>query len=304
MRGVAQELLLIIMIVLGLALLGLAFSFHGHIAGQERMIQEETLTLQTALKLANAYLDSSLTFATYQACYDVLKEMPENEEELKEKLKQRIEENLNVYTSEDYVFLGGYRVSLPEYKIEKIEIQPDLISLEAKPASEALSITAEYSIPGLVSKVVTLERSGDLKQEVEIECLKVYREAKEKAGEEAQKWAAGLQELKNKLAGLKHIHGKYQLETQEPNKACLRVFEIEKVKAGIEEGWQIEADVLSASVMPVDGLYEVDCQYDIVIKAKKTVTIQGQETYPVFNGEKLAFEPLTVLYSQEVGEKV
>ncbi|MEM5798943.1 MAG: hypothetical protein QXP39_02770 [Candidatus Aenigmatarchaeota archaeon] len=324
MRGVAQEILLIVLVVMGIIMFLLAFQAEKFVRTEERMLQEDTYTLLNSLKAAKAYIETSLIFSTYQACYDVLKTMPSSETSFVESIKNRIKENLAVYTSEDYVFMEGYQVKLPQYEISITDVNENNIKVVAVPL-ENISVSKSYSLTGLVSKDIKLEKDGLVVKTIEMPCLSIFNFAKANAAnfeqDERTRFESKISTLPKRLPkdSKKYPKAVFEgIDMKNLNDVCKKVLEIEgysldeyekDLVKSIEEkegNIVIKKGIKNVKIMPlITGIYpvsengwiRVECNFEYKIDAVGEVVIESQDRYPVFNGTEIAFSPLIANYT-------
>ncbi|UCD07654.1 MAG: hypothetical protein JSW41_01650, partial [Candidatus Aenigmatarchaeota archaeon] len=132
-------------------------------------------SMNNALDLARLYMDVSLDYSAYQACYETLKDLDPSisEDEFKQKLESSIKEKLNVYTRSDYRFLIDYKVSIFEYDSVTIE---GLNPLKVKATGKDMFIRVEDSIRKID---LTMEKDPTLDKTVPIDCYGMYQKGKE-----------------------------------------------------------------------------------------------------------------------------
>jgi|GEM_PF-3003550 len=232
--------------------------------------------------------------------------------EFRSGLAETILSNVNTYASMDYSFFDSYEVRVPSYQgSEFVELMPDRLTVKAtsgsplqickpdsckldKPETESgadsLPEADDYRQQPNMRELVVLQKDSGLQEAIQTPCYGLYRQGVEESGRLTAKMN---EEIAGEMASL-------QSGIQKPDaNACNLV-------TG-EAASRIE-DILEA-----DGVEVIDVtltfaqiEYDNANKlcslkggsatAKAKVTIDGpaDQTFPVWNGQELAFEPLTL----------
>ena len=220
--GISVGILILVLGVVGLfevyyvAMVGIS----GVRLGVKRY-QEDIYALKNSVDAAYNYLDTSMDYSIYQACFDTLKNggwgknAPDDKkmeisekiyyhladaDELKESLEKSILTNINTYATGPYTFKGIYTVSTPGYSsvnIESAEIIDPVVEASAvedisitrsvykqKPGDSYMQLKDETKEDFLLTKI-EVTKKANLENRIVYGCTSVYRRAvKEKAAVE------------------------------------------------------------------------------------------------------------------------
>jgi len=166
------------------------------------IIKRDIYAMDNALEAAKIYLDTGLRFSVYQAMHDLGKKggwmtIPEErktvigekeyaiwyfsgidlspkEEEAMQGLRDSAKETFNKYTSKDYVFLEGFKVTLPSFN--DVNIQNTEIGITANTPETDKFIYIERKIN---KDVVKLDKKIELSENFDINYLALFAKAKE-----------------------------------------------------------------------------------------------------------------------------
>ena len=114
--------LLLISMLMGLFFIFFDFTpFWGEGGAYHVVLHTHLYGSGNALDAAELYLETALDYSVYQAVYDALGgidsgDLPDNED-IKESIRTRIEDNLEKYTREGYIFTNDYTVWFPTYTV-------------------------------------------------------------------------------------------------------------------------------------------------------------------------------------------
>lgn len=172
---------------------GLSFNlFGGEGSLQKTRLQYSIYTIEHSFDAAGLYMDTSLNYAVYQACYDNLKRAglseitPETGEsglaylpslasdEFYSNLKSTTETYFNRYISKNYIFLSEHSVSLPSSVVIMTPQTDSGFTVDAVPSgmmtTSSLTKTGEY---------ITLSASADISGNYDMPCYPIYKKAVE-----------------------------------------------------------------------------------------------------------------------------
>lgn len=249
-------------------------------------------SMNNALDLARLYMDVSLDYSAYQACYETLKELDPSisEDEFKQKLESSIKEKLNVYTRSDYRFLIDYKVNIFEYDSVTIE---GLNPLKVKATGKDMFIRVEDSIRKID---LTMEKNSSLDKTIPIDCYGMYQKGKEVNTE-----------IKNTLESSIKAKIDSWPDTADtlPNRDSLKA-EIETIPElafeKTEGDYSIKSEFTEASVefegyeKSGDEPYE-NIKYRVTVKLKVTVKDnRDEQVFPIYDGEEIVFSPLSAVF--------
>ncbi|MBL7206258.1 MAG: hypothetical protein ISS36_01525 [Candidatus Aenigmarchaeota archaeon] len=290
--------------LLVLALMSLKFSSVKRIT-EDVTLEEDKYTMVYAMNAANLYAKTSLNYAVYQACYDTLRNSEVgSEEQFESALGNAVKNNLNTYLS-DYRFLEAYVVKFPSQDM-KIKIEPDKIELNL---DGNLVMEKTRVVEKVMKEEIKLEGGASLEVVVEIPCLDTYQiGVREEDGVAKDlkielinaKLAAGLEDTFSADVG-SDIDCDAVFEsafgTKKHAKDTLRAeleSRIEKLSTGTIA---LELKDLSLIIKNAGGHTSDDetiCDFNYEIKADilMTVDVSDEKTYPVWNGNAIAFERL------------
>jgi len=276
-------------------------------------LQSDIYTMGHALDAAKLYMDTSLNYAVYQACYDNLQRAglseitPEtgqsglaylpilNFAEFYNNMATTAETYINRYSDESYAFLSEYRVSLPSSTvIVTKEDEEDKFIVTSLPKSMMETYTQAGS-----GESVTLRASADLSKTYEMPCYPIYRKAAETNDE-----VLGF--LQNTLSSAAEDIGERITNSETScNSAGIcgdltnRLGEIIAGAAGTapqDDEYLIETEMTDYNV--IIDLVDSGKIKQFSISMTQVVRIQEKEPtyYPVWNGTDISFESMELVY--------
>ncbi len=324
-KGQARGLILVILGIVGMyaVLFYLNVAFSGIRVGV-REFQEDIFTVHNALRPAKFYCKTALHYSVYQACYDNLKrggfETVPDENRLEvggkiyplwyngtdispsrarfiEDMENGIENKLGLYTNgKTYSFLGSYSVELPAYEvaIDKGEITEDYIFLNATSNGNlTIEKTTEYT-------EIKLMLSPAINEKINTSCLGLFEKAKGMAGD----ISSMIQEkLKDKVDEL--------IQSGSPSVACNQESILNSAMDAINSSIKSSASGYTIEVINITLNLELEtpqskvgsvfpCTFESKGESAVTATVTVQDDpgkiYPVYNGNEVAFEPLSAVF--------
>ncbi len=263
-------------------------------------IQLYLYSMNHALDAARLYMDVSLDYSVYQACYETLKNIDSSisENEFKQNLESSIKEKLNVYTEPNYRFLTDYEVYMAEYDGVNIE---SMSPLKVKVTGKNMFIKKEDRLRGID---LTMERDSSLDKTVPIDCYGMYQKGKEEHAD-----------IKNTLESSIKAKIDEWPDTTEGQSDPDKLPDLNSLKAEVEaisdlafekidaDGYSIKSEFTEASVefegyeKSGDEPYK-NIKYKVTVKLKVTVkdTRKDEQVFPIYDGEEIIFSPLSAVF--------
>jgi len=195
MKGNALMIAVIMIGIMVALFIGYGLSlnlFGGEGSLQKTQLQYSIYTIEHSFDAAKLYMDTSLNYAVYQACYDNLKRAGLSEitsetgesgvaylpsltsEEFYSNLKSTTETYFSRYINKNYIFLSEHGVSLPSSVITMTPQTDFMFTVNAIPSgmmtTSSLTKTGEY---------ITLSASADISETYDISCYSIYKKATE-----------------------------------------------------------------------------------------------------------------------------
>lgn len=163
MKAAAEELLLIVLMVVGTAIIASSLTLPT-ITGEQRIYTVEVYSIDNALGASELYAQTAFRYSMYQGCIDSFSGGLLSQEEWMDTLNSEVSEYLKVYTRENYVF-GKYSIAFSGFDVEIENVGDDLsFRTDGQSAISRMDVTA--------SRTIELEI-------VDPTCLRLYRRALE-----------------------------------------------------------------------------------------------------------------------------
>ncbi len=314
MKGMANELLLSILIIIGIAVIGSYISLP-QMGGYRLNLtySQDIYTMDNALDAANAYSRTALRYSMYQSCYDALGGgigiLPL--EDFNASIAGPAEFiHMKAYTEKRYTFLGSYEVKLPEYELEITSFSPAGINVSAK--------GGKMSIASILPELVATLRAGSsFTEEVPTDCFGLYLEGNKSSWDTKKAmWGAVKRELdkwpKGKLEAKRVSGTTYQA-------ICDAVFSASnKDRKTMEEAGNIIKEAIKRAPIPGnarmlepearinwtfvsketndDGTVNAICSFLAEANASARITLNGTIEHPVYNGTDIIISNLTARF--------
>jgi hypothetical protein len=255
-------------------------------------IQLHLYSMDSALDAAKLYMDVSLDYSVYQACYEVLKTIDPgiSEDEFRQNLESGIKEKLNVYTKPNYRFLTDYEVYMAEYDDVNIE---SLNPLKVKATGKDMFIKKEDKLRGTY---LTMEKDSSLEKTLGMDCYGIYQKGKEIHTEIKNKLESSIKEKIDSWPDTSPTLPDLDPLKNEIETIPDLVFDREDGDYLIKSKF-IEARVEFAGYdKSGDNPYE-NIKYDVTVKLEVSVKDKRDEQiFPIYDGEEIIFSPLSMVF--------
>ncbi|MBU0530435.1 MAG: lytic transglycosylase domain-containing protein, partial [Nanoarchaeota archaeon] len=159
----------ILIIIVCATIIGASFSLNiPWITGRNHQViyYQTFYTMDNALDGAELYMEHAAKYSLYQACHEMLANPPQFESLFFWELQNNMKDNLNKYTSQDFVFLDSYRVDLPEYNVEFVTDPQPLVMVTSEIPISVDEKNTELN--------VTTHLERDPNQELDFICYNIY----------------------------------------------------------------------------------------------------------------------------------
>jgi hypothetical protein len=292
---------------------GLSFNlFDGEGSLQKTRLQYSIYTIEHSFDAAKLYVDTSLNYAVYQACYDNLKRAGLSEitpetgesglaylpsltsEEFYSNLKSTTETYFGRYISNNYIFLSEHGVSLPGSVITVTPQTDSRFTVNAIPSgmmtTSSLTKTGEY---------ITLRSSADISENYDMPCYPIYKKAAEINDDIIQSLQVIMDSAKQSI----------EEKISNSETACASLGRCSDLTDALGE---MISDPANSAPQDDEYLTETDMKdfyvnIDLVDSGKirqysvsmtQTIKIQEKEPsyYPVWNGTDISFENMELIY--------
>lgn len=259
---------------------------------EEAILHRDIYMMNNSILAARSYMDTALSYSAYQACYDVLNstEHYADENEFKTFFEASILDYINRYRSDKYYFMSNYPVTIPEYTLVVIEsMNPLKIRIESES-----NIYISLSSRGDERR---LESTNVFEKTIDIDCYGAYTKTGELDVDQESVIRNKITEVVN---GWPHATSDLPQPDQLPDLNSLEA-ELEPIIIDFVRSdpgmWSISVDSLEVgytySQNSVTGDYD-DIKYEVTLKLRLYDSeSEGDPVYPVFDGEKITFAPLT-----------
>lgn len=255
----------------------------------EAILHRDLYMMNNSLLAARSYMDTSLSYSVYQACYDTLKNLDTSagDDVFRSDLEDSIKSYLNRYRKDEYYFMSNYPVTIPEYTDLTIEtLDPLKVKVES-PSNMYISLEHEGSER-------RLETKNTMEKTITIDCYGIYKKGKEvhteinnvigdKIKEKIDSWPdtsdalPKLNELENQVKTIPEL----AFEKTEGDYSIKSEFSEAKVEF---EGYE------KSGSEPYKNI-----KYKVTVKLGVSVTRHDQ-VFPIYNGSKIVFSPLTMVF--------
>jgi hypothetical protein len=304
-------------LVIGLAVTsGVTFIILSEGALQKTSLQSNIYSMDHSLDAARLYMDTSMAYSLYQACYDNLKRgglseiTPETgesghaylqgleDQEFLDELAKTTKIYLNRYAEENYRFLNEYYVTIPTYSTVSISPEGDTtLTASALPATDEKMTTFSQPDSG---EVISLYGSAEVSGKFDTQCLILFQQGKQLNTDIVSNLQTAYSEAMDSINKHELIANCPDRETcSEELSASFRQAIGQNLDTTETEGdYEITTEYLDSSVTVTSVDSGVVVQYiaDIVQKVSIRQTDLEADYYPVWNGQELAFEKLELVY--------
>jgi hypothetical protein len=286
-------------------------------------IRSEMHTMSNALDAAKLYMETSLEYSVYQACYDNLKKggwdsipsgkayqgyalwdssfQPEGFE-FNTSLENSIASNLALYRgSKAYTFLSDYYVNLPEYKADDV-----LVSLE--PSDPGWMFVTAFGDSNLYiqktqesGEQIRLEKDSTLQNEDEyrIDCYGIYKTGTDiyALAKNAVSKAFDEMTLPKTLGQNENLDSKMKTyRTQFNNSVRQAIYGI----LGNQGGYEVSLDVISAELVCTQGDVTptgspITCKPEVYVQFE-IANMKDDQKFPVYDGSSVAMSPMMLIF--------
>ena len=282
---------------------------------QKASLQSDVYTMGHALDAAGLYMETSLRYSVYQACYDTLAGSLESaefsDEEFYDSMGVLTQTYLNRYAKSSYAFLTDYRVVLPTSTVSIAPGSGSQFTVTTVPGDMMTTTSIVKS-----GESVTLKASADLAEEFDMPCYPIYQAARElNPALESE-----LHEELNRILGLNNNEDPSDdllTAVNCPNEEtcnCPDELTCSDTLAGLlEENLDSEVTFhsngieypvgreLTSATVRINHIIDDTLDMDS-LEATQRITIQEANPtyYPVWNGEELVFENMKLVYTSTV----
>jgi hypothetical protein len=190
--GVLVAVFILLLLIILFSLMGLSW-FFGSSTEREANIQTDLYAMANTLEATRFYLEGSMDYSVYQACYDMLKrggyselpkwsedgevywydngdKKPPTKEKYKSDLETLIKNNFRKYTKDEYSYLMDYMVQLPEYQIY-VEEKDESFSVVTNDWDKRLRIEKTNEEE---NTKIELESSPYVERTYALPCIRMY----------------------------------------------------------------------------------------------------------------------------------
>jgi len=290
--------------------------FGGEGSVHKTNLQSDLYVMSHALDAARLYLDTSLDYSVYQACYENLKRgglnfidledgeggiayLPDlDSEEFFSELTETVDEYFNLYSAKSYSFIGDDNVVLPRFDIF-IEEQGSGLEVEAYPYSK-LQITRRSDS----GETATLRASWDRIKSYDIPCYTLFQKARELNTDVESDLEDALEEATQEVYDSKC----------ESNEECTELLNDEingdsRVSSDRTiDGYSVSSQLSAATAsitQRIEDKQTGEIIFSISVSITQEISITEAEPpddhfYPVWNGQELSFEPFSIIYINKV----
>jgi hypothetical protein len=254
--------------------------------------------MDNALLAAGSFMQTAMKYSVYQGCYEALKagdSLPETQGKFLDNLKGRIISALNSY-GQNFMFMEEYTVTLPFYSAG------DITQISGTASQLTLAVNADLEMlakaPPGTKDDITLRRNAMLGGTFDINCIGMYGKAKARNETACNALRQKLAEKIDGDSGL--VKGRPVGNVQECN-GMLEVVKRE-IESELESG-NADVDVTGVTLsLRLDRGQQNKCYFTKqgASSATATLTVKDDDPnrkYPVWNGTRLAFEPLAAVFS-------
>jgi len=294
-------------------------------------VRSEIHTMSNALDTAKLYMETSLEYSIYQACYDNLRnggwdsfpankyqgyavwdssDLHPNDQEFKLALEESIASNLALYRgTQAYTFLSDYHVNLPVY-------QADNVTVNLNPSDPQWMFVVAWGDQNLniqktqeSGEYIRLEKESTLQNEDEyrIDCYWIYRKGAEVYGTAAKAVKDALASVNppriimvNQGETLQDKVLPYQKKFNDTVRSALYAL------STTSADYNVDVYVYSADLKYVnDGLVtgaETPVRYIPEVYVKFEITnIKDNQQFPIYDGQKVVLSPMTLVFVGKFG---
>ncbi len=252
----------------------------------EAVLHRNIYMMENSLDAAKSYMDTSLSYSAYQACYDALRKMDnlEDEEDFRTSLEVLVGNYLNRYREGEYYFMSNYPVNIPRHLVIVESLNPLRLKAEAES-----KVYISKEIGGVESR---LEAVSAIEKTVPVDCYGMFlkgravgREMNSSIGDlvkaKVDSWPKSSQDLP----------GTDSLEAEIGAIPGL-AFERSEGNYDISSGFEEASVEITGYEQSGSGPYE-NIRYGVSVKIRVTVRdTRDDQVFPVYDGKKDAFTPL------------
>lgn len=263
----------------------------------EAVLHRDIYIMDLSLGAAKSYMDTALSYSVYQACHDILrKDVPEMESKFTTSLEGLTKDYLNRYGMDDYYFMTNYAVTIPEYTSVIID---DVDPIEIRAGSD-LDYFIDLEYEGSVRR---LEAGSEMQKSIPIYCYGLYEKGMKIKRDTGSRIGSV---IVDKTSSWQSTSSTKPDENE-------REEEIRNIN-GLTFDWQTEGDYSFKSEF--DGV-DVSITYtenkatgkfeniEYKLDLNLTITVRdnrNKQAFPIYDGEKITFSPLTMVFLLEVDE--
>ena len=284
-------------------------------------VRAQMHAMGNALDAAKLYMETSLAYSTYQACYGTLRkggwdsipsgkayqgyslwEPPEQHPtmlEFKASFESSIKENLGLYRgTKAYTFLSDYYVNLPSYASASAYVDEDTGKMSVRAGAESNLYIEKTQESG---EHVRLEKYGFLQGEYAIDCygiyakgLEVYALAKDSVARVFGETSAVLPKTLAQGESLDAKMSQYKSQFSSSARQALNAL------AGTQGDYEVSVDVKSAELICVQGDVTpsgspITCRSEVYAKFEVT-NMKDEQMFPVYDGYNVIMSPMTLVF--------
>lgn len=312
MKGAGAAIAVVVMLAMMTALFiafGPDITFFGEGSGsiKKTSTQSDVYTMGHALDAAGLYMETSLRYSVYQACYDTLDGSLESaelsDEEFYDSMEALTQTYMNRYAEPSYTFLSYAAVVLPTSTVTITPGTDSQFTTTSIP-SDMMSATRIVK-PG---EYITLKASADLAEEFDMPCLPIYQAARELNPSFESELKAELDRILN-LNNNEDSSDDLLTATNCPDEAECSDTLATLLEASLDSDttfhsggieYPVERELTSAAVR-INHIIGETLDLDS-LEATQRITIQETEPtyYPVWDGEELVFDNMKLTYTSTV----
>jgi len=328
----SNVLVFFVIFFIGVYVLSVIFNAQAYAShGQKTVLETEEFSLQKSLEAAKLYAETSLRYSFYQACYNVSlnsgwppsstgASAVADAATFKAALEAETTKTMATYSEGVYIFLGSFEVKFPTYDAIIIKDEGNGVINVTVKAKDMFLVHRE-----LDTKKVTLEKNAAISVNITSPCFSLHKKALERS--------VAISSMDNMKGELERWPVEASVElghtfTKDNNDAFYAIMTAEYpelIRGKFEEASALKdgeailaAQALAASsVKPsAKAVITTSCtgytfvedgqtkskreckfSYSVSVTSSSPLTEQSLETYPVFNGETVAFEPVKFVFT-------
>jgi soluble lytic murein transglycosylase len=312
---------LVIVLMIVVTMLNIPFLKSANQVEKDLEVRSEIHTMGNALDAAKLYMETSLEYSIYQACYDNLKNggwdtlegkptdrgyalwnYPDPHPdvyEFKAGLENSIKANLGLYSgTKAYTFLSDYQVNLPTYSdivVSTDDTDPRWMFVSAF-ADSNLNIekTQESGERIRLEKESTIQNDDEYK----VNCYGIYQKGMDVYAAESGIIQTYIESIsvdpKDKDAEINSF-------PKNIKRQLLSTWGNEPLVTWKEDDYLVSAQVLKADLTQLSVSDSVT--YNADVKVKFEVWNETGNQFPVYDGSNVAFQPMKLVFVLSIQEK-